>query len=338
MGDLVLTPPGKSLIARIAEACDAVKGIEKKGKNEFQNYKYVKAADVAKAIRHEFFTRNVLLVIDEKEFVEIGKIPTKSGNPMPLMLLKCEVTFYDGDGDGKLGPFGAFGTAADSGDKSVYKCKTGALKYVLRSIGLIPDEKDDPEADEEVDAQTAGTVSHKTKKYEDEFDQRERDQSDKVLTPFQQDGIRKMAAANGRTDSQLIAYMKAEFGVDRVEKVLGQHFEKFKAFALNQLPIQEELAASVKPNGNHRTLFAQLQGEPDTVEVTGVPAAVEAIEKNGKKWLAITMHDGAKLSDWHLDHEATIKEYLGKDIIFLATVKGKGDKTYYNVDSLEVSA
>jgi hypothetical protein len=141
----------KSLVTRIAEACDAVKGIDKGGYNEMQRYKYVKAADVAKAIRHEFFSRRVVLVVDEKEYTKLRDVPTKSGGVMPEYLLKCEVTFYDGYSADKLGPFGAFGVAMDSGDKAIYKAKTGCLKYVLRTIGLIPDEKDDPEADASVD-------------------------------------------------------------------------------------------------------------------------------------------------------------------------------------------
>src|ERR1700723_434865 len=151
----------KTLVTRMAEACDAVKGIEKGGYNEMQRYKYVKAADVAKAIRHEFFTRNIIMTIDQKEWTKLRDVPTKSGGVMPEYLLRCEVIFHDGESEAKLGPFGAFGTAMDSGDKALYKALTGCLKYVLRLIGLIPDEKDDPEADENVDAQTSEPKSIK---------------------------------------------------------------------------------------------------------------------------------------------------------------------------------
>src|ERR1035438_1287583 len=142
----------KSLIAKLAEACDAVGGIEKKGRNEFQKYSYVKAADVAKAIRHEFFSRGILIIISEKSWTQERMIKTNSGGEVPLMRLEGEITFRDETT--VLGPFNAFATAFDTGDKSIYKAKTGLLKYALRGIGLIPDEKDDPEFDESVDEET----------------------------------------------------------------------------------------------------------------------------------------------------------------------------------------
>jgi hypothetical protein len=142
---------GKSLVAKLAEACDKVSGVEKKGRNEFQRYNYLKAADVAKAIRHELFSRGIVVVIDEKEFSPHRKIETNGGHFIEEFLLKCEVTFTDGVE--KLATT-AFATAMDSGDKAIYKAKTAVLKYSLRNIGLIPDELDDPEYDESIDEQT----------------------------------------------------------------------------------------------------------------------------------------------------------------------------------------
>src|SRR5579872_764667 len=67
------------LTKQLAEACDSVKGVEKKGTNEKQRYKYVKAADIAKAIRHELFSRGIGLYPDEVEFRQIGAVKTLSG-------------------------------------------------------------------------------------------------------------------------------------------------------------------------------------------------------------------------------------------------------------------
>lgn len=141
----------ESLVTKLAKACRSVEFVEKKGHNQNQNYNYVRATDVADAIRGEFFNRHIILVCDEKDYRHIRTIKTNSGGEMAEYLLHCEYTFVDGDTGEKLGPFGAFGTAMDSGDKHCYKAKTGALKYVLRGIGLIPDENADPEKDERVD-------------------------------------------------------------------------------------------------------------------------------------------------------------------------------------------
>jgi len=133
-----------SLVAKLAEACDAVGGVEKLGKNEQQNYKYVKAADVAKAIRHELFKRGIVIIPNEIS-AEYSEFPTKSGGTMRECRLIVDYNVTDG---AETLHFMAFGTAFDSGDKAIWKAKTGVLKYFLRGLGLIPDEKDDPEFDE----------------------------------------------------------------------------------------------------------------------------------------------------------------------------------------------
>lgn len=136
----------KSLVAKLAEACDAVGGIEKKGTNQKQNYKYVRAADVAKAFRHELFERGIVLIGDEKELIPLEPIPTQSGGKLNMIGVKIEYTLRDADSADVITAAG-YGIGMDSGDKAIYKAKTGALKYFLRGLGLIPDEKDDPEND-----------------------------------------------------------------------------------------------------------------------------------------------------------------------------------------------
>lgn len=140
----------KNLRTKIAEACDATGGIEKKGRNEMQKYSYLKAADVAKVFRHELFSRGVVILPHEKEYTELNRIKTSSGGEMIVWKLTVDYILLDADSDEKQ-VVQAFGVAMDSGDKAIYKCKTGAIKYFLRTMGLTPDEKDDPEADETVD-------------------------------------------------------------------------------------------------------------------------------------------------------------------------------------------
>lgn len=145
----------QTLVAKLAEACAAVGFVPKRGENKRRdgtvNYNYVKATDVANALRIEFFSRNIILACDEKECRQTRTIKTNSGGEMAEFLVYANFTFHDGDTGQTLGPLGAFGIAMDTGDKAIYKAKTGALKYVLRGIGLIPDEDSDPETDEKVD-------------------------------------------------------------------------------------------------------------------------------------------------------------------------------------------
>ena len=139
-----MTDEKKSLVAKLAEACDAVGGVDKKGRNQQQGYDYQRATDVAKAIRHELFSRGVVVVPDELE-PEWVELTTKSGAVMTECRLTTIFTVTDGNETLK---YNANAVARDSGDKAIYKAKTGALKYFLRGLGLIPDEADDPEHDE----------------------------------------------------------------------------------------------------------------------------------------------------------------------------------------------
>lgn len=137
----------QTLVAKLAEACNAVTGIEKKGTNQKQNYKYVRAADVAKEFRHKLFERGLVLIGNEKELIHLEPIPTQSGGKLNMLGVKIEYTILDSESTDKI-VADAYGIGMDSGDKAIYKAKTGALKYFLRGLGLIPDEKDDPENDE----------------------------------------------------------------------------------------------------------------------------------------------------------------------------------------------
>jgi len=221
----------KSLVTKLAEACNAVGGVDKKGRNEFQRYNYVKAADIAKAIRHELFERGIIVVLDEKEWTMVRMIKTNSGNDMPEMLLKCEVTFRDGVD--VLGPFGAFATAMDSGDKAIYKAKTGCLKYVLRQIGLIPDERDDPEADESVDEQTDERVLTPAEK--------KAGKKRKTVAEFKVRAFDAACHTNGKTASQVAEFLRARFSAAAVHELTDEDFGGAIKWAMGT----EELAATI---------------------------------------------------------------------------------------------
>src|SRR5690242_2963198 len=109
----------KSLVAKLAEACNAVGGIEKKGRNTTQNYNYVKAADVAKAIRHELFERGLVILANEQE-PQWSEFTSFKGAVME----KCRlcVEYHITDGLETLVMKG-WGVAFDSGDKAIYKAK-----------------------------------------------------------------------------------------------------------------------------------------------------------------------------------------------------------------------
>lgn len=142
----------KNLTTKLVEIMAEVDHVEKRGKNTAQNYAYVKATDLARAVRQELAKRNVLMLSSVVE-AQRYQIPTKHGS-MGAIDLKVLYTFVDGD-SGESKEFYGYGTGADSGDKASYKAHTGALKYALRNTFLVPDESD-PEADEKTDTETKG--------------------------------------------------------------------------------------------------------------------------------------------------------------------------------------
>jgi hypothetical protein len=147
-----------TLVQKLVKVYEEVDHIEKRGTNREQNYKFVRSADLAHAIRNALLKLGVYAQV---VFTHIStySYTTAKGTHMNATDVRCDIEFYDGDDRGIM-PFHAsgLGTGADTGDKAMFKAQTGALKYALRNAFLVPDDAD-PEADESTDkaTQTAST-------------------------------------------------------------------------------------------------------------------------------------------------------------------------------------
>lgn len=152
-GKTELVAPKLNLLQKLADVVREIDHVEKSGRNTFQNYNYVKAADVAWMVRKALSQRNVYLVPDVIS-IRNYEIPAKEGF-MQAVDIQMQFSFFDGDAPEVLPiVLHSYGTGTDKGDKAVYKAMTGALKYGLRHAFLIPDESD-PEGDDSVDKLTA---------------------------------------------------------------------------------------------------------------------------------------------------------------------------------------
>lgn len=210
----------KTLVEKLAAACDEVGGVEKRGKNTSQNYEYVKAADVAKAIRHELFSRGIILIADE-ESLEWIEFETKSGTVMKECRLKVAYRIRDAKEEIVVH---AFGVGMDAGDKAIYKAKTGAQKYFLRGLGLIPDEKDDVEADESVDREVMtrrppAPNGHKPGE-------------GLVVADFQKNAFMAAAKKSGKTNQELLGYY-GSIGIEQLDEMLKKNFPDALKWAMN---------------------------------------------------------------------------------------------------------
>lgn len=139
--------PGSTLAAKLSKIMAAVDHVEKRGKNSAQGYSYVKAADVARAVRTGLIEHEIAVTVKilDKRFYTV---PKRDG-VMQATDLHVAYTFHDSKTGETLTAEG-FGSGADSGDKASAKAQTAAMKYLLRTTFLIPDESD-PEADEETE-------------------------------------------------------------------------------------------------------------------------------------------------------------------------------------------
>lgn len=131
----------KNLIQKAAIVMAAVQHVPKNGHNSFHNYHYATEADITECVRAEMAAQGLMLIPSVLK-VEWRTVATRSGVDR-LCTLTVEFTLTDGIQDRKLQ---VLGEGQDRGDKATYKAMTGALKYALLKLFLIPT-GDDPEKD-----------------------------------------------------------------------------------------------------------------------------------------------------------------------------------------------
>ncbi|NTX57951.1 ERF family protein [Myxococcus sp. CA039A] len=138
--------PGKpSLIRKLAEVMGTVGHVPKSGRNTFHNYDYATEADIVAAVRKGLSDRSLML-IPSVEKTEWSVVERAKGGKDRLCTLTVRYTLHDGD-SGETLAFDVVGEGQDAGDKATYKAITGATKYALLKLFLIPT-GDDPEQDE----------------------------------------------------------------------------------------------------------------------------------------------------------------------------------------------
>lgn len=116
--------------------------IPKTGRNEFHKYDYATEADITAAVRVEMARRQLMLtpsVVDSKAEL-VGEKKSR------LVTIRVRYTLEDGE-SGEQRTFDMLGEGSDSLDKAFYKAMTGATKYAVLKLFLIPT-GDDPEKDE----------------------------------------------------------------------------------------------------------------------------------------------------------------------------------------------
>ncbi len=140
----VLKTEQKNLMQKLAEIMAVIERIPKRGHNSFHDYDYALESDIKDVVRKELSSRNIMMLSHELSRTATP-VTTKKGSQEQIITLEIEYTLIDAD-SGQTTKFVGYGDGQDAGDKAVYKAKTGALKYALTSLFLIPT-GDDPETD-----------------------------------------------------------------------------------------------------------------------------------------------------------------------------------------------
>jgi hypothetical protein len=143
----------KQLVKKLAQVMQQVQYIQKRGHNKFHNYKYATEADVNEKVREELSKQNVIMLPSMKSH-DLRETKTKSGNTEYIVCVDMEFKFVDGDTGEELS-IQMSGEGQDVGDKAIYKAISGAQKYALMKVFMIPT-GDDPEADTGGDGQSSG--------------------------------------------------------------------------------------------------------------------------------------------------------------------------------------
>lgn len=134
----------KSLIKKLASVMGLIERVPKRGRNQTHAYDYATEADIVGEVRKAMASQ-ALLMVPTVVGVKWDAKTTKSGAEMKICTLRVRFTLFDGESGESLS-FEVFGQGEDTGDKSTYKAMTGATKYALLKLFLIPT-GDDPEND-----------------------------------------------------------------------------------------------------------------------------------------------------------------------------------------------
>lgn len=133
--------PQKNLMNKLVDITSTIDRIPKNGHNDFHHYDYALESDIKDVVRKEMTERGLQMIPNELSRT-ITQISAKNGSQQ-LVSLEVEYTIFDAE-SGESVKMKGYGDGQDSGDKAVYKAKTGALKYALTTLFMIPT-GDDPE-------------------------------------------------------------------------------------------------------------------------------------------------------------------------------------------------
>ena len=141
----------QKLAKKFVEVMRDCSHVVKTGTNDFHRYKYATANDVLEKVNASL-TRHGIASIVTPSLLSVQEVTTAKGNTERLATVEVTVTLIDSE-SGESFAIKGLGSGQDTGDKSLAKAQTMALKYAyLASLAIATG--DDPEADSKTDEAT----------------------------------------------------------------------------------------------------------------------------------------------------------------------------------------
>ena len=151
------TQPGPKLAAKFVALLSAIGPVIKSGRNEHFQYNYAMEADVMQAVREAMVAQRVAMVPRVTAVLDREVRTPRDGNKPDrvtfVTTVFMEFEFIDAE-SGESCVVSWAGRGEDASDKGIYKAMTGAEKYALLKVLMIPTH-DDPEGDEKNDRRSA---------------------------------------------------------------------------------------------------------------------------------------------------------------------------------------
>lgn len=242
----------KSLWVKLAEVFKAVSKLQRTGTNRTRHYKFTRATDVFEAVRQEIFSRHVLLQWDEGTPEYVDKGASNGGETITECRLSVKYSFTDGKDI--WGPFTVNGVGRDVEDKSLYKAQTGAEKALLKRIGLMAEEADDPEWDSQ---NVPGEESL------EDVAPRRIPRKEKPLTDYQKAAILEAVRNTEKTEAQLSEAVAQCGHADQLANVKQKHFKDLFVWASDG----KGTIASPKPQAVPTQSALPLRAAPTPIEM-----------------------------------------------------------------------
>lgn len=133
--ETITETPKELIYSKMIAILRGVGGIAKNKKNPQQGYMFRGIDDMYNAL-HEHFAEHGVFIASDVLSTTREERQTKAGGNLIYTIAKCKFVFYAEDGSSITSIIE--GEAMDSGDKSMNKALSAALKYALMQMFLIP--------------------------------------------------------------------------------------------------------------------------------------------------------------------------------------------------------